>query len=377
MPQIKPTKVIRRTDLPQFKHVQLLDAYEKLAIQSFDLIHKRLIKDIEKLLASSVMEKSLKSEFEKLAKSDEEAPRLMRRWTGKIPKINLSMSEKVESIIRQYLLAMRYLMLGPAAGREAMAAAKVQFGDRVMPGIVFGTYLHAIDTERKYYEMLYKKDAPKIPMTLIKGSFDIIRRQTERMLDQSLDDYKHRILDVVDVSLAQHRFDNLFAVGDKAHDVKDSMNKPETINHAVDKALVTIDKKSVSSQLQGLAVKAKEGFERSVKTNLGTVTAVGAHQAMIEVYGAESGRIKAALVNIRDGKCCDHCEKFSRHPDGSFRLYELNEFSPAGANNYKTRAQWTLSIPPLHPNCRCHIVHIPNGFKIDTYGSISKIKESV
>ncbi len=334
---------------------------------AFDLVTDKLISDITALVSKEKLRKSTLLEFEQLAKGED---RLSRRWTTKVPQTSIKISSGVEKILDRYTKALRYLLLGKAAGRGAKAEAEKLLGEKLTPGVIFGTYLQSADTQRDYYKLLFGEEAPPLPQSMLKDSFDLIQAKATRQVDWALNDYKTRILDAVDNVVAQQRQDSLLAVNERAHELKGETTKTEALEEALGRAKTVIDSGKMIAGVSEAADKAREGFERTVKTSLGSVSAIGAHQTMVELFGAHSPDMKAALINVRDGRCCDFCEKLARNDDGSFRIYDLSQFAPAGSNFYKPKRAWILCVPGLHLNCRCAMVYVPEGFRLDNTGRL-------
>lgn len=349
------------------RHTKYLTSLEKQVSQIFLKVHRELTLEILREVKRSLLEKSTRLEFEALAKSDGS---ILKRWIKDVPGVDPGLLETIERVILKYLGVLKFVMIGRAAGKDARKDAKTLLGDKTPPGIMLGAYLDAVDTERQFYRLVYQKEPPLVPQVVIQKSFEIIEKQVGRQINVSLDSYKNRLIEIVENALHQTRLDTVFNVLDHAHGSSLDGTKQEVIDMAVEDGTAKMDRKALAEELRAISKKAQESLDRSVRVNLGTVSAVGAHQTMVQIYGAESPNIKAALINVHDGQCCDHCERLSRNRDGSVRIYELSAFGPAGSNNYKKHAEWVLCIPPLHVNCRCTLVHIPRGFGIDDFGSL-------
>ena len=134
--------------LPHQKHADLLDDMEIMADLGFTDVIENLLVEIKKLLKKK-----------KLAKSDDP---LKRGWTGEVPKIEADFDDVLGNVINRHLLALKYLLLGKAAGKEAEAAAVATGAvKRAMPGMIQTAYLHSIDTHREYYDELTDKTASR------------------------------------------------------------------------------------------------------------------------------------------------------------------------------------------------------------------------
>ena len=115
-------------------------------------------------------------------------------------------------------------------------------------------------------------------------------------------------------------------------------------------------------------------WDRLVNTEIGLATGAGTHLAVKEVFGAEDNEMTVANVNVRDARCCDECESWSRHPNGDFKIYRLADVKPAGYNVARKRRDWHLTAATHHPNCRCTLVYIPKGWTVDSQGFLRKLK---
>lgn len=351
---------IKKSKLPQARLCKELDKLSQLSNSFFKLTTSKLIQ----LILSNINQSSLK-------KSEDG---LKRGWTGEVPVIKIDLEKKVIPVIDKYMSALMYFLLGDLAGKEAKKAAlSLGIKSDFVPGGVFMAYLEAIDAQRDYYQMIYNEDAPKIKKDLIEASFGVIQGKTERIISDSLSRYKNRILETINNVVEIQNMQNIANVQETAHELLEEGKKSALAIAIKEEA----EKRIKASDLKGALVEVNESFQKDWDRNSETIMAMsaaaGTHQAIVEVFGANDSNVKAALVNIRDDRCCDACEKFARNEDGSLTVYNLRDFRPSGFNFIRKKADWELSIAPIHHRCRCTVVYIPPGFKILNDGTLTSV----
>lgn len=333
-------KPIKFMQLAYQKHISTLEGMEKISDAAYSYVVSMMISRIVKLLKE-----------EKLAKSDD----LKRGWTGKVPKIEADFAKMIDSVINKHMDALRYILLGSAAGESAKKAAQsIGLTDKIIPGVIHAAYMDSLDTGRQHYTDLLDKPAPDIPSSLVEDSLDTIMSKTSKFIDESLLRLKNRVIDAVETEAAVINDKNIAHVYDgKEHDIVDKMSG-----------------RSIAKAIKVAAEGYRTDWNRMVSVDMSLASAVGTHQIVSEVYGQDDGEVRVALVAIRDEKTCVICKEKSRHPGGEFKLHRMKDFKPAGYNYGKKKAEWVLCIPPLHINCRCVLVYVPSGFKITTSGDV-------
>ena len=345
---------LTKSDLPHLTHSKLIDAYTAISLKIFQEMQSSILKDIKSLLKS-----------DKLIKSD----KLKNNWTGDIPKLQNNLEDKVAKTIEKYLKALRYFMLGDYAGKEAKEAAEsLGLISKIKPGTAYGVYLQAVDTQRDYFKQIYDIDPPNISKEILKETFDVIQRKTDRIVTESIEKYKNKLIDAVDLAVQQKNIENLGIVHEEAHDLLSEDKDP---SKAVKQAEKYIDIKAFEKNVSNINEKASTDWETNSDSIYSMSSSVGTHQAVVEIFGQSDDSLKAVLLNMQDEKCCDSCEKFARMPDGSLKLHKLDDFKPAGYNYGKKKADWHLCICPIHPRCRCSIIYVPAGAKVDRSGIIT------
>lgn len=357
MPTVRLEKKVPKNKLPHFDMCKALDSQVKASVDTFRSVSASLFKEL-----LSIIEKS------KLAKSDDF---LKRGWSGKVPLIKIDIEKKIAPVIDRYLSVLMYMMLGDYAGKEARENAKdLGYFGKVVPGSVFGAYLQAIDAQRAYFQLIYGTPAPEIQKKLLKESFSVIQSKTDRMISDSLGRYKNRIIDEIENAFQSKNLENLASVQERSHELLED-KRSKAIDKAIrDEVEKKIDRKDLEKALEEVSETYEKAWETNSETLMSMASSAGTHQSMVEVFGANDPKVKAALVNIQDERCCDKCEEFARNPDGSLRLYSLREFKPSGFNFGKKKSEYVLSISPIHHRCRCTVVYVPPGFKIDNFGTI-------
>lgn len=351
---MKKPKTIKRKDLPHRKHVEFLDLWTKAAVSVFEDTHNRIVKDIVRILKT-----------EKLAKSE-----IKRGWTGKVPGFTLDLTDSIEKVINKYLKALNFMMLGDYAGDQAIQAAHdLGLSGKMPAGSVYGAYLQAIDTQSAYYKTLFGENPPEMPKTVMNQAFETIQGQADRSVKATLDNYRNRMLDTIEMGLKENRSDVLGDLMERAHEL-DEKTKKRALDRATRETAKTAKVADIKDSIAEIAEKSTADFERMAETTIGLASSVGTHQAMLEIFGSQDSELRACLVSVRDDRCCDDCEHFSRNSDGSLKTYKLKDFKPAGYNFGKKKGDWLLSLPLIHHRCRCSIIYLPPGFTADKDGTI-------
>ncbi len=72
-----------------------------------------------------------------------------------------------------------------------------------------------------------------------------------------------------------------------------------------------------------------------------------------------------------DSALCNHCKKAYVMPNGiTPKVYTLSELQQNGTNYGKKASDYKATITPIHPNCRCSLVEIPNGWTFNQQGQM-------
>jgi len=294
-----------------------------------------------------------------LAKSDDKLP---RGWTGEVPKIEVDFDKLFAKSINKYMNALKYILLGKAAGPEAEEAAEATGATKnAIPGMIQSAYLDSIDTHRQYYDMLFDKSARTIPKELIKETLKAIDKKTSRFMDESLQRLSNKVVTAVEMEAERLRNSNINEVSETRSETTEIKDK------LTGATIMTVVREAGESY--------RSDWSRMVSMDLTLASAVGTHQVVQEIYSGSDGDVKVAWVAMRDEKTCEFCKNASRYTDGTFKLYGINEFEPAGYNYGKKRGEWKLCIPGAHPNCRCSLIYIPTGFEVTKDGTVQPLKK--
>lgn len=329
--------------LPHQKHAEFLDDAEIMVDQAYTAALEGIVKDVLELLVRK-----------KLAKSDDRK----RGWTGEVPKIEADLDQLLDKTLSKYIRALKYILLGKAAGTEAEEAAKATgVNEKAIPGVIQSAYLDSLDTHREYYDSLTGKPARTIPKELIRETMGQIQKRVLRYMDESLLRLKNKVITAVEMEAEKLFASNIVGVitGDK------------------------LTEKMAEGRLSYAITEAGESYRadwnRMTSMDITLASAVGTHQAVQEIYSGMHDDVKVAWVAMRDELTCKFCKDASRYPDGTFKLYSMDQFEPAGYNYAKKRADWKLCIPGAHPNCRCNLLFIPKGFEVLKNGTVQPLKK--
>jgi len=354
---LKKRKPIPLSKLAQYRHIKLLTKLEKQALLAYRYVMKQLFKEIIGGLKQ-----------EKLAKSDDKLP---PGWTGNVPKIKLDLSGHVTKVIEKYMKALQWMLIGDYAGKDARKIAKdIGLVGKVVPGILEGAYFDSLDAHRRHHFDLFGEHAPEISKDLMRGSIDEIVDRARRLFQQTLEQIKVNIIETLDQSVKEINMGNFNTVLEEAHDLLPRDGAEAAIDQAIDGTTTQLSSHKLIRDLNKMSKTFESKWDLNVRKQTTTSSAVGTHQAMYELYGDKTDRLDIAVIEMEDERVCTFCKHISKHHDGSFKLYKLEDFKPSGYNHSRKRSEWQLSISPMHFNCRCQMVYVPQGFEISKDGTI-------
>jgi hypothetical protein len=355
---MKKRKKIPINKLATYRHVKFLIATEKQALLGYRFVMLHMISDITNALKKK-----------KLAKSDE----LDSGWSGDVPKVEFDTLGIVSGLVENYMEALRWMLLGAAAGKKAQESAKkLGLSDKVVPGMVQSAYLQSIDAHSEHYEDVLGKTSPEMPKELVKESLDQIMKRVNILIDQTLSQLKTNVTSSVARQIDSHNMANAVQAHEKAHDLLPELGT-NAVSEAVSDMTRKLDIALLTKDLKSVAESFETNWDNAVKADLGMASAAGTHQSLLEIYGKDDPNVKVAWVEMEDERVCDFCHEASKKADGSFKIYTMSDFEPSGYNYGKKRSQWKLAIPPVHFRCRCSLVYIPAGFRIRKDGTLEPI----
>lgn len=338
-------KIIKNKDLAHHDHCNFLEEIEKMSLRAYDHVMRRaIIELVVKVNLHQIQKKK------KLKKADELKP----GWTGKVPRVELNFTKIFEETMGKYLDALRWILLGDAAGKEAAEAATLlHLEDFVIPGVVPSAYLNSLDTHMDHYEELFGKSPPELQKKLVTESLAFIKERTNRFLDQATVKLKNNMIESVNYLESQTNNANQAAVQAEAHErLKDGLSSKNAVRQAVDTVLSdTISSPAISGVLRQAVDMYRDDWDTVGRANISQASAVGTHQAVTEVFGRVDSDVKVAWFSFRDEKTCSFCKDASRRADGSFKIYSISDFQPAGTNFKLKRKDWILCVPPGHYRC--------------------------
>lgn len=373
---------ISKQNMPCNKQDKFLDQILAMANEGFDLINDLMLDAILKQMKQ-----------EKLAKSDENdilkkllSSRSKRGFSGEIPRVELDLSF-TKTIMDKYLAGIKWILMGKSAGKDVeKIVEELGLKNRIPTGIVFGTFLNSIDVQRQFYEDLNGVIAPKINNNTLKYALDFVNQHSGNWCDKFVLEHRTKMLQAIQDQIAEFNNANVNNVHQAYHSlleqrdlttnqIKTIEEKQELIKQAVKD---TVEKKmslvQMKQHLKDTTHQYSTDWDRLVSTEVGMANGAGTHAAIMEIFGSDEDDLLVANVNVTDHRCCDTCQEWSRHDDGSLKLYRFKDIKPVGYNIGKKRKDWYLTPAQSHPNCRCTLVHIPSGFTVDNDGHLVKLK---
>jgi hypothetical protein len=105
---------------------------------------------------------------------------------------------------------------------------------------------------------------------------------------------------------------------------------------------------------------AKEVFER----NISSAVTDTVNDAVVDSATDESLMTGVSPRNtivfkkvVNDDSLCQWCRKFYLLPDGTPRLFRLEELQANGSNYGKKKTDWKPVLGKTHPRCRCQLFY--------------------
>jgi hypothetical protein len=359
--------------LKVIQHLKFIKQLEKNGNLAYQIVVDKMIDDIISHLKS-----------EKLAKSNE-SDNIPKNWNKLIPRININVNDALGPIIEKYMLALKYALLGVAAGEKAEKAVEELGLKTYLPkGLLFQGFLDAVDTQSDYFSKALK--IPKIKTDVSKDpfieyTFKFIKEKTARYLDKTLVDMKTKALDAIQNIINEHNHENTANVHRVAHNLAEGLEETKKKREAVQEAVKAVaeHRLSLTKAKQTLKDTFKDystNWDLVVKTEVGMASASATSQAIMSLAGSKGGDVIVTIVSIEDDRVSQECKNWSRNPDGSLKYFRLTSLKPAGYNLGKKKAQWENCQPLRHFRCRCTLVYVPKGYRVDDFGSLVKLTEN-
>ena len=111
-------------------------------------------------------------------------------------------------------------------------------------------------------------------------------------------------------------------------------------------------------------------WERIAKTEL-----QGAHNAGRIADAVNANGPDARVARITESAACVHCRRLFRDSDGLPRIFSAAELLANGTNVGLHPDDWKPTIWPIHPNCQCDTIPVPEGFIVTSDGRIRRPKK--
>ena len=358
--------------LKVIQHLKFIKQLEKNGNLAYQIVVDRMIDDIVKHLKA-----------EKLAKSDE-PHNIPKNWNKLVPRITLNVNQTLGPIIEKYMLALKYALLGKAAGSEAEQAVEDLGLKTYLPkGLLFQGFFDAVDTQTDYFSKALKLPKIKVEATkdpFIEYTFKFIKEKTARYLDKTLIDMKTKALTAIEQIVTEHNHENISNVHRVAHQLAEGLEETKKKREAVHDAVKAVaeHKLSLTKAKQALKDTFKEygtNWDLVLKTEVGMASATATSQTIMNLAGSKGGDVVVTIISIEDDRVSEECKDWSRNDDGSLKYFRLTTLKPAGYNLGKKKAQWENCQPLRHFRCRCTLVYVPKGYKVDNFGSLVKLTE--
>jgi hypothetical protein len=346
-------------------HAKFVKEHELKAAHGYELVLSKLI---DELLSQLKIERLIKSDVPDVPP---------------VAHIEIDAMSRMQSTIESYLEALRYILLGSAAGDDAMKAVeKLRLKTKLPSGSVVQAYLDATDTHRDHYSDLQGVPAPEMNDPWRKKTLDLIKERCGRHVDQSVTELRNRLMANLETALQeaaneQHQEAKRAALEKlKAQDLSARESK-QVIKEVLEQA--TKERMSLAKARQILKDATKDyatNWDRIVSTEIGMASNTAVTQTIQETAGKVELDPIVVIATKHDDRVDDICMSGSYNKEGEYRYFRLSSLKPPGYNLGKKKKEWVgESIPLRHFRCRCSMLWVPDGYKVNTDGSLVKLKD--
>lgn len=369
----KKTIKIIKAILPLIQHSNFLDAQERAGEEAFDTVVNKMID------ACAIALKT-----EKLAKSDnpnDKKTKLPTTWTKEVPNFHIDITKIIEPIIEKHLKALKFALLGTAAGEDAINAVKELGLYRLIPkGIIVQSFAHSIDSQKEYLSNLLKVNNPRMNKDWVDLTVKFIEDKSGRFVDKTLYDLKAKALASIDQLMLDKNLQNAAEVARQTHEILEQKQNIERKRDAVKEAVKDLSEHRIS--LTQVKQSLRDSFKDSVNnwnTVVGTETSmasgVAATQSIIDIASKHDREPIVCMVDMNDSRVSKECHAWSRDTNNNLKYFRLSSLKPPGYNLGLKKKDWKNSINPRHFGCRCMLTYVPKGYKLDNYGSLVKLED--
>jgi hypothetical protein len=350
------------------QHVRNTKDRELAARHAYDLIVDKMIENVINILKS---ERVFKSD------DDENLKNIPKR-----PEIQIDVWKMINDSIDKHLQALKYVMLGQAAGKDVVDIVEsLRLKTKLPKGAIVQTYLDATDTHRGHFSDVTGNKASPIDDKWRLNALEVMRDRAGRYVDQTIEDLRNRTMASLQTSIEEYMSESHKHMKSRLLD----QLKKEGLTTAEKRAIV---KSSLSKMVErGTSLQqAKQAmkdatqsyetnWERIVRTEFAMASNVAAATTIHESAGKYETDPIVIILDKMDDRESEECESWSHHQDGDWKYYRLSSLKPAGYNLGKKKSMWLNSIPPRHISCRCVLIYVPSGFKVDSHGSLVALKD--
>ncbi len=98
----------------------------------------------------------------------------------------------------------------------------------------------------------------------------------------------------------------------------------------------------------------------------------GAHNEGRVIAAVEARGEGALVARVPESGACSACLRVFANPDGSPRVFRADELAANGVNVGRSRSDWRATVFPVHPNCRCDTISVPEGFEVTPDGRLRR-----
>ena len=231
-----------------------------------------------------------------------------------------------------------------------------------------------VDIYNTVYEMQYMLSEhikkPKTSVSWRKDAIEWMQENTAKHIDKHIFNYSNRIVDSVK---------DLTEVIEK--DMRTKVNYRESVKGLVkDKMIEAVrDKISLNKIKQSLKDVTKDYYRNwnlIVKTEFQMAKGVATSRSIEDIAKITGEKAVVAIVDMDDDRVDEFCRRNSRDSLGNLKYFYYDDLKPAGYNLSKPKCEWKNSVPLRHFGCRCWLVFVPMGCKVDRKGSVQVLDEN-
>lgn len=231
---------------------------------------------------------------------------------------------------------------------------------------MFSIYRKAYNISHMISEHIQK---PKHSYSWRKQALKWMEKNTANHIDSHILSYTNSVIDNIKTTTDTYEKE-IYSVIE--HYDKTRQTTKELMINAVEKRKPL---SQVKTKLKDVTRDYYRNWQLVVETEFAMAKNMGTTQAIEDIATTLGENPTVSIVDMNDDRVSEFCEKHSRDKNNNLKYYKFYDLKPAGYNLGLNKKDWKNSIPPRHFRCRCWMVYVPKGFKLNKQGSLQPLKD--